>query len=164
MDQKISRWSQLVWMDADKVTELHRRETLWATRSEKSRRLKFEEKGLPHWMDLRWIATETMRISPDGYWPRDMTPSEQSSSLAQFESLIYPIWKGVEERDFDREAKLSQQEVNAQRVLLECLTLHHQDLLIHASGKRPTRTSSNYAQALELRRKAAKSERGVYER
>lgn len=177
MDQKIARWAQLAWMDPEKVDELHRREKLWATRSEASGRLKFEEKGMAHWMDLRWIAAETMRISPNGYWPRDMSQSEQSSSMAQFEALIYPLWKRVEARDkreeecccvkpeeckcVDAEKALHAAAARSM-ILLDCLTLHRQDLAIHVSGIKPTRQAADYAKAIELRRKATKAERGNF--
>lgn len=108
-------------------------------------------------MDLERIKLTTMRLSPDGFWPRDMSTSEQASSVAQFESLIYPIWKGIEEKDIAADAKLTMEQIQERRVLLECLTLHKQDLAIHASGIKPNRSGSEYAKMLELRRKSARA-------
>lgn len=160
MDMKISRWAQIVWMDREEVEGLHRREILRATRSPISSRLSFEEKHQPHWMDLERMKLSTMSHSPDGYWPRDMSLSEQAASIEQFEALIYPLWKGIEENDFAREMKLSREEIDSNRVLLECLTVHRQDLAIYGSGIKPNRTGSDYTRMIELRRKAAKSAQG----
>lgn len=111
-------------------------------------------------MDLERIRLSTMSHSPDGYWPRDMSLSEQAASMEQFEALVYPLWKGIDERDTATEAKLTAGEIASQRVLLECLTLHRQDLAIYASGIKPNRTGSDYTRMIELRRKAAKAARG----
>lgn len=102
-----------------------------------------------------------MSHSPDGYWPRDMSLQEQAASIAQFEALIFPIWKGISERDLAVDAKMTAEEVAAQRVLLECLTLHKQDLAVYASGIKPNRTGSDYTRMIELRRKSARAARGT---
>lgn len=99
----------------------------------------------------------TMRLSPDGYWPRDMSLTEQAASVEQFEALIFPIWKGIDRRDIATEAAMTAEQAQAQRVLLECLTLHKQDLAIYNSGIKPNRMASDYSKMVEMRRRASKS-------
>lgn len=77
--------------------------------------------------------------------------------MEAFEALIFPIWKGIEHKDVCADLKLTVEEIAAGRVLLECRTLHSQDIAIHASGIKPNRTGSDQARMAELRRKAAKS-------
>ena len=158
MDQCIARWSQIVWMDREELESLQRREILRATRGIDGR-LSFVAKNQSHWMDLDRIKMSTMSHSPDGYWPRDMSTSEQAASMAQFEARIYPLWRGIAERDTAAEALMTTEQVREQRVLLECITLHKQDLAIFNSGIKPNRTGSDYTRMIELRRKAAKASR-----
>lgn len=68
-----------------------------------------------------------------------MNSAERSLSIENFEKAIYPIWMGIEKKDFDNEAAQSWEWIRAQRVLLEVLTMHRQDLAIHESGHRPGR-------------------------
>lgn len=90
-----------------------------------------------------------------------MTESDKATSVENFEKAIYPIWKGVEDKTWKEEQAMSMEEVACQRVLLECLTLHKQDLAIHNSGIKPVRHSEKQIgdQALmsELRRRAVRA-------
>jgi len=87
------------------------------------------------------ISFLTTRIFPDGYWPKEMTPSEREESMNNFERQIYPIWKGIEQKDVEKDKQMTQDEVSKQDILLECLTLHSQDIAIHMSGYKPYRQS-----------------------
>lgn len=72
-----------------------------------------------------------------------MISSEQASSIAEFGRLIYPIWKGIEEKDIEADASKTLSEVNAPgQVLFDCLTLHRQDLAIYRSGIKPNRVTA----------------------
>ncbi|MDE2107007.1 MAG: hypothetical protein KGL39_57905 [Patescibacteria group bacterium] len=86
-----------------------------------------------------------------------MDESARANSIADFERGIYPIWKGIEEKDIHAENKMSLEEVKAQRVLFECLTLHKQDLAIYQSNIKPFRESGDREKMNELRRKALKA-------
>lgn len=85
-----------------------------------------------------------------------MTLNEQAASIEQFEALIFPIWKGIEKRDTINEAAMTSEQAAAQRVLLECLTLHRQDLAIYSSGIKPNKMASDYSKMIEMRRKSSK--------
>ena len=82
----------------------------------------------------------TGRISPDGYWPGNMDTAASNRSLFDFGRMIYPIWRGIEEKDIAEETKRSQEEVNEPgQYIYECLTLHKQDHAIYRSHHKPNR-------------------------
>lgn len=85
------------------------------------------------------IAQSTRQKFPDGYFPREMNAAEKAVSIEEFERSIYPIWMGIEKKDFENEAAQSWEWVHAQRVLLEVLTMHRQDRAIHGSNHKPVR-------------------------
>ncbi len=144
-------------MDQDDLAGLHRRETLRATRYGPLRRLSFEDRNLPHWQDLGRIEEENNRLNPNGYWPKGMEESVKAQSMREFERAIFPIWKGIEEKDKIADAKLTPEQVAAQDVLLECLTLHKQDLAIHGSGIKPNRQGGDQEKMADLRRRASRA-------
>lgn len=109
-------------------------------------------------MDLARIRDFTMRSSPNGYWPREMTEAERAVSIEVFERAIYPIWKGILERDISAENLLTMEQVNDPgQVLFEAQTIHKQDLAIFGSGIKPHRVSSDQNKMAELRRKSTRA-------
>ena len=86
-----------------------------------------------------------------------MTGDHQFHSIKQFEAAIFPIWKGIEERDREIESKMKSSDSFDSPILLECLTLHRQDDAIIASKIKPWRDTADQAMVEELRRKSAKS-------
>lgn len=161
MDQKTARWMQIVWMDQDDLEGLHAREKLLATRLPGSEnKLRFVVENRPHWQDLQRIALTTSRLSPNGFWPVGMDENAKWKSVAEFERAIFPIWMGIEERDKENEDKMSNEEISAQRVLLECLTLHRQDVAIHTSMIKPNRFDGDHKRMADLHRRALKASGG----
>lgn len=70
-------------------------------------------------------------LFPDGYWPKEMGQSERDVSIGDFEHKIFPIWKGIEERDLEDQAKQEMREINSPgQVMFECETTHRQDIAI----------------------------------
>jgi hypothetical protein len=158
MDALMTRWAQIVWLDRDDILGLHHRELLSARRSGQSNSPRFVQEGRETWMEVERIIEMTRRISPNGYWPRDMTEAERSVSMEVFGRAIYPIWKGILERDIAAENLLTMAEVNAPgQVLFETLTVHKQDLAIFGSGIKPHRQSSDQAKMADLRRRSTRS-------
>lgn len=94
---------------------------------------------MPTWERVDLIAEFTTRTFPDGYFPREMNAAERALSIENFEKAIYPIWMGIEKKDFEDEAKQSMEWVRTQNIMLEVLTMHRQDRAIHGSGHRPGR-------------------------
>ncbi len=158
MTQNTSRWMQLVWMDPDDVAALHHREKLLATRSGSLRVLSFVQKNLATWQMTQMIENTTRQINPNGFWPKDMTEADKASSMNVFERSIYPIWMGIEVEDKARKDAMTNEEVSSQDVLFECLTMHRQDLAIHASGFKPVRQAGDQDRMRELRQKAARAD------
>lgn len=158
MNPWIGRWTLLVWMDLDEIANLHHREVSLGTRSWPSNTMLFKQRKMPTWEADKIIALAIARKFPDGCWPKTMTQSEQSQSISDFGRAIYPIWKGIDERDWEADAKLSQAEVNASgQILYDILTLHRQDLAIYASGIKPRRDSMEMQAMADLRAKAARA-------
>lgn len=157
MDNKISRWAQLVWMEKDDLEVLHHREKLLATRSGSLRAPLFLEKNLATWQMTELIEITTARISPAGFWPKDFSELDKASSMKVFERSIYPIWMGIEVDDKERENAMSNEQVVAQGILLECLTMHRQDMAILESGFKPVRVAGDQDRIRELRQKAARA-------
>lgn len=93
----------------------------------------------------------------DSYWPKDMDNAAQYRAVVDFERAIYPIWRGIEVNDIEREAKMTNEEVRNSLVLFECQTLHRQDIAIHNSGIKPQAATAETVQ--EFRKKAAASDR-----
>ncbi len=104
------------------------------------------------------IDSTTNRLSPNGYWPAGMDEVSKAASIATFERQIFPIWRGVEERDKETEEKMSAEEVNApSQVMFECSTMHRQDLAIHSSGRKPNRSGGDQERAAYLRKKDSRA-------
>ena len=140
MDSNIARWSQLVYLDQTDIDGLHRVEKSRAKRCGPSNQPLFVQKGLPDWKQAEEIARLTMSLSSDGYWPPGMTDSQKNLSLFEFGRKIYPIWKGIEERDIAEDLKKSVEEHAAPgQYIYECLTLHKCDLGIYRSHHKPNR-------------------------
>lgn len=109
-------------------------------------------------MGLGIISEAMTRMFPNGYWPKGMDSSVQYQSMRDFERNIYPIWKGIEERDKADEDKLSHEQLRLPgRPLLEMLTIHRQDKAIHRSGYKPNRMDHNQETMARLRKKDARS-------
>ena len=139
MAANLSRWMQIVYLEPQELDELHRREKLWGTRWKPSGSPQYAMKGRATWMDLDWIKTSIDRVFPNGYYPKEMLPGEQASSMEAFARAIFPLWKRIEELDFKAEAKLSREEVSTTKILMEVTTTHKQDRAIYDSGHKPTR-------------------------
>lgn len=86
-----------------------------------------------------------------------MGEAEKAMSISDFEHSVYPIWMGIEKKDFENERAMTNAQVDAQNTLLECLTLHRQDLAIFQSGIKPNRMTSTQERMGDLRRKAARA-------
>lgn len=157
MDQRTSRWCQVVWIDRDELDSIHHRERIAATRST-SRKMFFEEKGLGTWMRHDLIEAAIDRIFPDGYWPKGMDESSWFKSIEEFDRKIYPIWKGIESKDIEAEKLLTNEQVAAQNILSDCLTLHKIEVSIHGSSIKPMRVSVDQERMMDIRRKAARFE------
>ena len=159
MDSKTARWMRIVWLDQEDLTGVHQQERLLATRSERSKPPLFVVKNLATWQAMGLIEMKIQRNFPDGYWPREMRTSDHASSLADFERAIYPIWRGIEQIDMESERKMSWEEINSKLILSECLTLHRQDIRIHALGIKPHRMSVSQSRMDEIRAKAIRAGR-----
>lgn len=86
-----------------------------------------------------------------------MTEGERAASVDNFKRAIYPIWKGIEDRDIAAENKITMEEVNwSGQVLFEAKTVHTQDLAIISSGYKP---SMETAPPEDFRKKAAASDK-----
>ncbi len=95
---------------------------------------------------------------PEGYWPRGMDGAAQYQSLAAFSKEIFPIWKGIEEKDKADESAMTSAEVSrAGQLMMEVKTLHKQDLAIYLSGIKPSRTDDNRDRMDRLRQKAVRA-------
>jgi hypothetical protein len=88
-----------------------------------------------------------------------MDEAAKSRSVADFERQIYPIWKGIEEKDRHDEEKMTSAQVSLLDVMLEVSTLHRQDRAIRSSGIMPGTMTATREGAEALRKKAAASER-----
>lgn len=98
---------------------------------------------------------------PNGYWPREMTEGERAASVEIFSREIYPIWKGIEDRDIAADNKLTMEQANNPgQMLFEAATIHKQDLAILSSGIKPNQISSEKEVMAELRRKAVRASGG----
>jgi len=86
-----------------------------------------------------------------------MDGSAQYRALDDFNKAIYPIWKSIEKNDSENEKAMTAGQVNETAVMLECSTIHKQDLAIHASGHKPNRTSQAQAAMGDLRRRSVRA-------
>lgn len=158
MDEKISRWSQLVFLDHDQVESLHHREVLLGTRSGPSNRPLFMQKEMATWEALTMISEAMRTRFPEGYWPKAMDGSAQYNSIDAFTKSIYPIWRGIAEKDKEREEALPMSEIGKPgSVMFEILTMHKQDLAIFNSGIKPARIDANQETMNRLRRKDSRA-------
>ena len=155
MDQHLSRWAQIVYLTPEELDSLHHREVLLGTRSGPSNYPLYVQMGAGTWMDMNRIKTAMTRIFPSGYYPKEMLPGEQEASMDTFSKAIYPLWKRIKELDNKAEAKLSNEEVSALKVLMEVTTTHKQDRAIYDSGHKPTRIVI----PADFRKKAAASDK-----
>lgn len=94
---------------------------------------------------------------PDGFWPSTMDASAQYRSIEDFSRAIYPIWRGIEEKDKDAETEMTAAEVSSSRLLFEVKTRHKQDNAIHASGIKPHRSDILQEKMQNIRSKAARA-------
>lgn len=106
------------------------------------------------------IADAMARIYPDGYWPAGMDNAAQGRSMYEFERAIYPIWKGIEKKDAEKDAEMTIEQVSREPIMLECLTLHKQDLAIINSQHRPRRIDIDQAKMDNLRKRAVRAAGG----
>ena len=83
-----------------------------------------------------------------------MDASDQNRSVHEFERAIFPIWKGIEEREIAADGKLTGADIYAPgQILFECATLHKQDLAILASGVKPHRQAGDREYIDAIRRR-----------
>lgn len=97
---------------------------------------------------------------PEGFWPSTMDASAQYRSIDDFSKSIYPIWKGIEEKDREAETAMTAAEVAASRLLFEVKTRHKQDNAIYAAGIKPHRSDIVQEKMQTLREKAARAAGG----
>lgn len=108
------------------------------------------------WEGREKIADAMRTMKPDGYWA-GVEPSVQGVRIEDFERAIYPLWKGVAERDRVIEDALSISEVSARgQVMFETSTTHRQDIAIYESGIKP---NGEIVPTENLRKKAAASDK-----
>jgi hypothetical protein len=177
MQVNTARWIQIVLMDADDVAGLHARERSWATRLPDCGNIpRFQVDGRPSWRDLNGLAEAMKRLNPDGFWPAGMDESSRAQSAAAFEGGIWKMCDDIEKADFAAEGCPHKDECSCTEsdkarhraaanppILLECLTMHRQDVAVRKSGIMPYRQSTNQERGQELIRKASKaSGRTVY--
>lgn len=86
-----------------------------------------------------------------------MEESVKAASMDQFERAIYPIWRGIDEKDKIAEINMTNEEIATRDVLLECGTLHRQDLAIYTSGIKPNRQGGDQEKIADLRRRASRA-------
>lgn len=86
-----------------------------------------------------------------------MSQADQARSVSDFERAIFPIWKGIEQKDIAREQAMSLSDVSAMLTLAECLTMHKQDLRIYESGIKPHRMSTDQVRMDAIRAKATRA-------
>lgn len=87
-----------------------------------------------------------------------MDGAAQSRSIDDFSRAIYPIWKGIEEKDKANEDAMTMGEVSSHgQVMFEIRTMHKQDLAIYNSGIKPARTDENQEKMGRLRAKAVRA-------
>lgn len=158
MNQNLSRWMQIVFLDENEISVLHAREKWLATRLPKcANSPRFQVEGKQTWMGLQIISQAMNRLNPSGYWPKNLTESERELRITNFERNIYPIWRSIEENDLKSNNALTMKEVEAPgQVMFECSTLHRQDLGIRARGGRP---DTSIVASSDFRKKSAASDR-----
>ena len=154
MDSNTSRWAQIVFWTEGDVLELHRREGFSVSRLEDGQ-YRFRQKNLPSWMALSFFQTISEQIFKKGYWPQAMTEPAKAESMKNFEKAIFPIWKGIEQKDIDSDARMTLSECMARPILAECVTMHKQDLAIRDSGFQPEKMIVTPEEMDRLRRKSA---------
>lgn len=157
MDQNISRWSMIVWMDRDQLDALHHREVWLGTRSGPLNRPVFQQKRLATWEGTSLIIQAMKTRFQEGYWPKSMDSAAQYNSLDAFAKAIYPLWKGIEEKDKAVEDAMTTAEASKIRLMLEVQTLHKQDTAIYMSGIKPARMDEDRDAMDRLRRKAIRA-------
>lgn len=153
-----TRWAQIVWMDQDEVEALHHREIWLGTRSGRSNLPLFTQKKMGTWQAMDLISKTMSRKFPEGFFPQGMDVSAQYKSIDDFRKAIYPIWKGIEEKDKEIDDKLTAAEVGKPgQMLFEIGTVHRQDLAIMRSGIKPHRSSGDQEKMVALRKKALRA-------
>jgi hypothetical protein len=83
-----------------------------------------------------------------------MDDSSKKKSLRDFERMIYPIWKGIQERDVAADEK---RPIIQGEILWECATLHKQDIAIYESGIKPNRFDVDSEAIAKLRKKSLRA-------
>ena len=105
------------------------------------------------------MIVEAIRTKfPEGYWPVGMEPAAQFHSLDSFQKEIFPIWKGIQEKEDAAEKLLTAAQVfRPGQLMLEVRTLHKQDAAIYNSGIKPMRSDLNQEMMSRLRAKALRA-------
>src|SRR5258708_18680907 len=103
------------------------------------------------------IASMTESLSPEGYWPSGMDEYARKNSMDAFERAIYPIWASIEKSAIETDDAMTQEQTSQLNVLLECPTMHHQDLAIRASGIQPRMNAGDQQKIADLRRRSSRA-------
>ena len=98
------------------------------------------------------LRSTTDRISVGGYWPSNMPEADRAMQMENFARSIYPIWRGIEDRDIASDSK---PDWTKGLILAECVTLHKQDWVIYNSGIKPAKIHLTQEDMSKLRRKEA---------
>lgn len=101
----------------------------------------------------------TTRVYAPEFWPKEMPEADRTRSMDDFSAAIYPIWKGIEEKDNAKDQALSLAEAGNRLMMSEVLTLHKQDLAIFQSGIKVRRDVMTVQTASDFRRKQAASDK-----
>ncbi len=158
MDNNLARWSQLVFFGHDDIEEIQAYEVRMGLRTDKG--WAYSDKGLPTWRAERRIAELTRIFNPDGYWPKAMSLEDRTRSMEDFQKVIFPIWKGIQERDDARDKSATGPIATTVGAMMsEIATMHRQDMAILASGFKPRKEVMTQESAVDLRRKAAAGEK-----
>lgn len=83
-----------------------------------------------------------------------MDEAAKAESIESFEKSIYPIWRGIEERDLAEDLS---RPLTDGGVMWECATMHKQDVAVYISGIKANRFDVKVELMADLRRKAARA-------
>src|SRR3990172_1517685 len=144
MEQHKSRWALIPFWDAEDLRRLHESENKSAAQK-KSWEL---ELGYIH---EQMIQKYKMRP----FWNPKMMPADQAAAMSEFQSQIFPIWKGIETKWI---ASWDKYKTNPEfKSEPEVSVIHRIDFAICDSGIKPNREYS--LDPMEVRRRAAMAEK-----
>lgn len=138
MDSNTARWMMVVCLTKDQLGELHDREI--------SREKLSKESGIYLGWEDRTFLTSCLRLNGlEPYWPVEMGGSDQTTSIADFEREIFPIWSGAKKQYIEGTSDLRKD-----------LDLEHAiDWKLWRSTIKPNRLAVTADSAEQARRKAS---------